>query len=71
MTALFRDPGVELPVGLDSDRKASAEWAAIALPVHCWMDADGIVCDGALGGIGPNVMAESLGKILPGVTVTR
>jgi hypothetical protein len=33
-------------------------------------DADGIVRDGALGGIGPDVMAQGLGTILPEVTVT-
>jgi len=70
VTAFLKDLGVELPVGLDSDGKASAEWGAIALPVHYWIDAQGIVRDGALGGIGPDVMAQGLGTILPGVTVT-
>jgi thiol-disulfide isomerase/thioredoxin len=70
VTAFFKDLGVDLPVGLDSVGKASAEWGAIALPVHYWIDADGIVRDGALGGIGQDVMAEGLGTILPGVTVT-
>ena len=32
VTAFFEDLGVDLPVGLDSDGKASAEWGAIALP---------------------------------------
>ena len=45
-------------------------WDAIALPVHFWIDAEGIVRDGALGGIGPDVMAEGLETILPGVDVT-
>ena len=70
VTAFFEDLGVDLPVGLDSDGKASAEWGAIALPVHYWIDADGIVRDGALGGIGPDGMARGLQTILPGVTVT-
>jgi thiol-disulfide isomerase/thioredoxin len=70
VTAFFEDLGVDLPVGLDSDGKASAEWGAIALPVHYWIDADGIVRDGALGGIGPDGMARGLQTILPEVTVT-
>ena len=70
VTAFFEDQGVEVPVALDGDGKASAEWGAIALPVHYWIDADGIVRDGALGGIGPDIMARGLGTILPGVTVT-
>ena len=70
VSAFFEDLGVDLPVGLDSDGTASAEWGAIALPVHYWIDADGIVRDGALGGIGPDGMARGLQTILPGVTVT-
>ena len=41
-------------------------WGRVALPVHFWIDADGIVRDGALGGIGPDIMAEGLQTILPG-----
>jgi cytochrome c biogenesis protein CcmG, thiol:disulfide interchange protein DsbE len=59
-----------LPVGLDGDGSAQATWRAAALPVHFWVDADGIVRDGAFGGIGPDVMAKGLGTILPGVKVT-
>jgi cytochrome c biogenesis protein CcmG, thiol:disulfide interchange protein DsbE len=58
------------PVALDGDGAAQRQWGAYALPVHYWIDADGVVRDGALGGIGPDAMAESLAKILPGVTVT-
>lgn len=58
------------PLGLDTNGKASADWDAIALPVHFWIDADGIVRDGALGGIGPDIMARGLQSILPDVTVT-
>jgi thiol-disulfide isomerase/thioredoxin len=62
--------GVTFPVGLDADGSAQAEWRAIALPVHFWVDVDGIVRDGALGGIGPDIMAHGLQSILPGLTVT-
>jgi thiol-disulfide isomerase/thioredoxin len=58
------------PLGLDSDGVAAGTWGAVALPVHFWIDANGIVRDGALGGIGPDVMARGLQTILPGVTVT-
>jgi thiol-disulfide isomerase/thioredoxin len=58
------------PIGLDSDGAAQAEWGANALPVHFWIDAEGIVREGALGGIGPDMMADALGTILPGVEVT-
>ncbi|HET7026840.1 MAG TPA: TlpA disulfide reductase family protein [Candidatus Limnocylindrales bacterium] len=62
--------GMSIPVGLDGDGSAQQAWRAAALPVHFWIDAQGIVRDGALGGIGPDVMAKGLGRILPGVTVT-
>ena len=62
--------GATFPLGLDLDGRASETWGALALPVHFWIDADGVVRDGALGGIGADVMAEGLRKILPGVDVT-
>jgi thiol-disulfide isomerase/thioredoxin len=58
------------PMGLDSNGEAQKAWGAYGLPVHFWIDKDGIVRDGALGGIGPDVMVRGLGKILPGVKVT-
>jgi len=61
--------GTTLPLGLDLDGRTAETWDAIALPVHFWIDADGIVRDGALGGIGPDVMAQGLRTILTGVDV--
>lgn len=58
------------PIGLDADAAAQRAWGAFGLPVHFWVDRDGIVRDGALGGIGPDVMARGVGAILPGVEVT-
>ncbi len=57
-------------LALDPDGTAQRAWGALALPVHFWVDRDGIVRDGALGGIGPDIMAAGLRKILPGVDVT-
>ncbi|OGO55263.1 MAG: hypothetical protein A2V84_11545 [Chloroflexi bacterium RBG_16_70_13] len=57
------------PIGLDPDGSAQADWDAVALPVHFWVDRDGIIRAGALGGIGPDAMAEHLSLILPGVDV--
>lgn len=68
--AFAKELGLVFPVGLDTDGTAQSDWGAYALPVHYWIDADGIVRDGALGGIGPDVMAAGLQTILPGVTVT-
>ena len=57
------------PLGLDRDGSAADTWRAIALPVHFWVDRDGIVRFGALGGIGADIMGEGVASILPGVTV--
>jgi thiol-disulfide isomerase/thioredoxin len=70
VAAFAKQLGATFPLGLDTDGAAADAWDAIALPVHFWIDADGIVRDGALGGIGPDVMARGLETILPGVDVT-
>lgn len=61
--------GTTFPLGLDADGSAAARWDAVPLPVHSWVDSDGVVGDGALGGIGPDIMARGLRTILPGVDV--
>jgi cytochrome c biogenesis protein CcmG/thiol:disulfide interchange protein DsbE len=58
------------PLGLDADGQAAQRWGAAALPVHFWIDAKGIVRDGAAGGIGADAMVHGLKAILPGVDVT-
>lgn len=65
-----RSLNAQFPVGLDTDGAAAQAWGAVALPIHFWVDREGIIRAGALGGIGPDVMAESLATILPGVEVT-
>jgi cytochrome c biogenesis protein CcmG, thiol:disulfide interchange protein DsbE len=69
VAAFAESLGATFPLGLDSDGRVSEAWDALALPVHFWIDADGIVRDGSLGGIGPDVMASGLQTILPGVDV--
>jgi thiol-disulfide isomerase/thioredoxin len=70
IAAFAEQLGATFPLGLDAVGSAADRWGAVALPVHFWIDKDGIIRDGALGGIGPDVMARGLGSILPGVTVT-
>jgi peroxiredoxin len=62
--------GATFPFGLDTDGKAQQAWGTYALPIHFWIDKDGIVRAGALGGIGADVMADGVRKIMPGVTIT-
>ncbi len=71
MAAAFANElGATFPIGLDEDGVASRAWGVAALPVHFFVDARGIVRDGAIGGIGPDVMARGLAAIMPGVDVT-
>ena len=69
-TAFARRLGVTFPVAVDADGSTITAWGALALPVHFWVDAAGIVRDGAVGQVGPDLMADALSRILPGVTVT-
>ena len=61
---------VSLPTGLDTTGAVAQAWRATALPIHFWIDATGIVRYGAVGSVGPDLMAKGLEAILPGVTVT-
>jgi cytochrome c biogenesis protein CcmG/thiol:disulfide interchange protein DsbE len=70
VAAFAEQLGTTFPLGLDADGSAQGAWDAVALPVHFWIDREGIIRDGALGGIGPDIMAAGLQTILPEVTVT-
>ena len=69
VAAFAQSLNTAFPVGLDRDGAAQKAWGAYALPVHYWIDAQGIVRDGSLGGIGPDLMAKGLESIMPGVHV--
>lgn len=70
VASLVQQLGITFPVGLDPDGTAARDWRALALPMHFWIDRDGVVRSGALGGAGPDAMAAGLASILPGVPVT-
>ena len=60
-----------MPLGLDTDGAAQQAWGAFALPMHYWIDKDGIVQDGAPRRHRRRTsMAAASTKILPGVEVT-
>ena len=67
--AFAQSLGTTFPIALDDDGSTAARWSAYALPVHYWIDAEGIVRDAALGGIGSDIMARGVTTILPGVDV--
>jgi thiol-disulfide isomerase/thioredoxin len=69
VAAFAQGLGATFPLGLDIDGRVSEAWDAVALPVHFWIDADGVIRDGSAGGIGPDIMVAGLQTILPGVDV--
>lgn len=70
VTAFVQELNATFPIGLDADGAAQQAWDAVVLPMHFWIDAQGVVRDGAVGGIGPDIMAAGLRTIMPGVDVT-
>jgi thiol-disulfide isomerase/thioredoxin len=60
---------VVFPVGLDPDGVAADAWGVLVPPIHFWVDTEGVIRDGALGGIGPDIMATALERVMPGVDV--
>jgi len=70
VTTFAESTGATFPIGLDTDGSAASAWGAQTLPVHFWIDKDGIIRDGALGGLGADDMNKALQTIMPGVTVT-
>jgi thiol-disulfide isomerase/thioredoxin len=56
---------VDLPTALDRDGAALREWGAFVLPVHFFIDADGIVQEVVFGGAPEEVFIEAVRKIVP------
>lgn len=61
----FNGLNVELPVGVDENGAAQAAWGTYALPVHVFIDADGIVQAIVYGGAPLEVWDESIALIVP------
>lgn len=56
---------VGLTVGLDEDGAVQDEWGAYALPVHFWLDADGIVREIVFGGAPPEIFIQAITAVVP------
>jgi thiol-disulfide isomerase/thioredoxin len=69
-SAFAVETGAAFPIGLDADGVAQAAWEAPVLPVHFWIDAEGVIRAGALGGLDGERAAAALQKILANVEVT-
>jgi thiol-disulfide isomerase/thioredoxin len=59
---------LESPVGLDPLGRAQRAWGAFALPIHYFIDADGIVRSVLYGEASPPMFEAALTKIIPGLS---
>jgi hypothetical protein len=60
-----RSLDVDLPVGVDADGTVQRQWGAYALPVHYWLDADGIVREMVFGGAPEEIFIQSITAVVP------
>lgn len=65
MRAYAGEVGVTYPIVVDGDGAVADAYQALALPVHYWIDRDGIVRDWAFGELPRDLLASSLETILP------
>ena len=68
VAAFVQSFGLESPVGLDLVGRAQRAWGAFALPIHYFIDADGIVRSVMYGEPSPPMFEEALTKIIPGLS---
>jgi thiol-disulfide isomerase/thioredoxin len=59
---------VDLPVALDQDGTVQHQWQAFALPVHFWLDGNGIVQEIVYGGAPPELFQQAIRKVVPGAS---
>jgi peroxiredoxin len=64
MRAYAGEVGVTYPIVVDGDGAVANVYQALALPVHYWIDRDGIVRDWAFGELPRELLAASLQSIL-------
>jgi cytochrome c biogenesis protein CcmG, thiol:disulfide interchange protein DsbE len=63
--ALVKQTGITFPVGVDPSSTTEQFWSSYAMPVHFWIDRDGVVRSFAFGGIDPKQMEAGLSTVLP------
>ena len=56
---------VDLTVGLDQDGSIQAAWGAYALPIHFWLDAEGIVRQVVYGGAPEEIFIQAITVVVP------
>jgi thiol-disulfide isomerase/thioredoxin len=54
-----------LPVGVDDDGSVQQTWGAYALPIHYWLDEQGIVREIVYGGAPPEIFIQAITDVVP------
>jgi thiol-disulfide isomerase/thioredoxin len=61
---------VDLTVGVDQDGSLQRAWGAMALPIHYWIDADGVVQQVVYGGAPEQTFIEAITALVPDFSAT-
>ena len=56
---------VDLPTALDQDAAVQRQWGAYALPVHYFLDANGVVQEVVYGGAPRELFESAVHKVVP------
>lgn len=65
VSAFMTRLGITLPTGLDESATVQEQWGAFALPVHYFLDANGVVQDVVYGGAPRSVFQDAVRTIVP------
>jgi peroxiredoxin len=68
--AMVKQVGVTFPVGVDPSSVTEDWWSSFAMPVHFWIDKDGVVRQFAFGGIAPTQMEAGIRTVAPQLVPT-
>jgi peroxiredoxin len=63
--ALVKQTGITFPVGTDPSSVTEDWWSSFVMPVHFWIDKDGVVRQFAFGGISPKQMEDGIRTVAP------
>ena len=56
---------VTLPVGIDREAEVQQEWGVMVLPIHFWLDEEGVVRSTLIGGAPRDIFIEHIVNLVP------
>ena len=56
---------VTLPVGIDREAEVQQEWGVMVLPIHFWLDAEGVLRSTLIGGAPRDIFVEHIVNLVP------